>query len=146
MKRKTEPDDKARPYSIDAAAKILKTDRRTLTAALQRSQEIDFLVPIDMQGTRGSSRFRLLDCCNALELYRIRQAPPDLRRPCPRSEADYERARNMPCPRCGFAHDEIDMIPVLPMHGKRDTPEIEAWYLENGFPYDYPEAGPNFLN
>ena len=146
MKTKTEPDLKTAPLSIDACARMLKTDRRTLGEALRQAHEIDYLEPHDMKGTRGCARYLIKDACSALEVYRVRQAPPDLRAGCPRLYADYERARALPCPRCGVPHDDPASMPILPLHGKRDTPEIEAWYLAHGFPYDYPEAGPNFPN
>jgi hypothetical protein len=127
------------PQSIDAAARHLRCDRRTLTAALREAGELDFILPADQAGVRESPRWKLCDACEALELWRVRQAPPDTRRWCERRAADEARALAMPCPRCGGMHHDT---PILPMPGKQDTPEIMAWFESHGFPMHYPEAGP----
>lgn len=127
------------PLSIDAAARALHCDRRTLTAALRQAGELDFILPTDHAGVRETPRWKLRDGCEALELWRIRQAPPDMRRWCERRAADEARALELPCPRCGGHHEET---PILPLHGKPDAPEIVAWYERHGFPVAYPEAGP----
>lgn len=134
---KTSP-KKPAPLSIDAAARRLQADRRTLTAALQRSAEIDYILPADSEGVRGTPRWYLHDACEALELWRIRRAPADNRPWCERRAADFEIALAMDCPRCGGRHFEM---PILPMPGKQDTPEIVAWYERHGFAMHYPEAG-----
>jgi hypothetical protein len=139
MKTEKQTKTTTAPLSIDKAAQILKTDRRTLTQALQQAEQLDFITPHDFRGVRGCARYLLPDACEALELWRVRQAPLDMRRHCERMGNDYARALSMPCPRCGGLHQEM---PILPLHGKRDTPELVAWFNAHGFPLEYPEAGP----
>lgn len=118
------------PLSIDAAARALKCDRRTLTAALRRSGEIDFILPADHAGVRETPRWKLSDACESLELWRIRQAPP-IEEPWSQAASDeHERALALPCPRCGGRHVET---PILPLRGKPDSPEILEWFRKHGF-------------
>jgi hypothetical protein len=118
------------PLSIDAAARALGCDRRTLTAALRRSGEIDFILPADKRGVRGAPRWKLSDACEALELWKVRQAPPIEAPWTEKGAADHEHALAMPCPRCGGRHVEL---PILPLRGKPDSPEILAWYRQHDF-------------
>ena len=96
MKTEKQTKTTTAPLSIDKAAQILKTDRRTLTQALQQAEQLDFITPHDFRGVRGCARYLLPDACEALELWRVRQAPLDMRRHCERMGNDYARALSMP--------------------------------------------------
>jgi hypothetical protein len=129
--------DPLTPLSIDAGARLLGCDRRTLKNALRANPEIE---PADREGVRNSPRWRIVDHCEALEIFRICQAPADRRRYCERYAADLERALALPCPRCGGNHPDM---PIMPLPGKSETPEILRWFAEHSFPERYPEGGPD---
>jgi len=122
------------PYSIDRAALILQVDRRTLAAALFESERLDHIFPCDHLGTRKSPRYTLRDCCEAYEFFRVRSAPTDTRIPCEAYCRDMDKARSLDCPRCGQKHVEL---PVMPLRGKKDSPQIMAFYEKHGFKIDY---------
>lgn len=128
-----------KPISIEAAAAALKFDRRTIRLAIKSAVKIDHFEPVAVS-PQGHPLFMLADFCEAMELHHIRLAPPDLRRSCPRMEADHERALALPCPRCNRHHQEA---PILPMPGRTYPPELAAWFKEHGFPTRYEEAGPD---
>ena len=118
------------PFSIDRASRRLNCDRRTLTAALERSAEIDFIFSADKKGVRGTQRYHLRDACEALELWKVRQAPAPRGGWTQAGADEHARALCLDCPRCGGRHVEC---PILPLKGKQDAPEILAWYSEHGF-------------
>jgi hypothetical protein len=103
------------PVSIATAARLLKLDRGALADALVEARQIDHIKPTDYKGTRGCPRYLLSDCCEAAELRRVRQAPPDLRPWSEELAAEYAAALAKACPRCGGQHVEM---PILPLPGR----------------------------
>lgn len=101
--------------------------------------KLDHFEPVAVS-PQGYPLFTLADFCEAVELHHIRLAPPDLRRSCPRMEADHARALAMPCPRCNSSHHEI---PMMPMPGRTYQPEMVEYFKQHGFPARYDEAGPD---
>lgn len=128
------------PLSIDRAARELDIDRRRVASAMEDAQRLDFIAPVDLNGTRGTPRWTLAQCCEAVEMLEIRRSKHDRRRWCERLAADLERALAMPCPRCAGLHEEM---PIMPLPGRTFPPAIADWHRENNFPERYPEAGPD---
>ncbi len=102
------------PLSIEAAARKLGCDRRTLDRALRESARVDFIFPQDRKGVRGTPRWSLRDACESLAIHAVRMGPADERPYSEAFEQALAEALSKPCPRCGGRHVELPIIAQIP--------------------------------